>query len=170
MTEKEMKKLTRADLLEMLVEQSAELAAVKAKLTEVEEALRKKELAIEQSGSIAEAALQLNSVFEAAEASCAQYKENIRLLSERQSAACAKLEQESREKAQSMLEETAARCEKMESETKILCAEMTEKAKAESDSYWLKVVDKLDAYYDEHVGLRELLSVVTPIYQQREKK
>ena len=38
------------------------------------------------------------------------------------------------------------------------CAEMLEKAKANAQRYWDELVAKLDAYYDAHAGLRELLA------------
>jgi len=37
---------------------------------------------------------------------------------------------------------------------------MLTKAKAESDEYWTRLSAKLDAYYEQHVGLREMLSIL----------
>ena len=65
-----------------------------------------------------------------------------------------------REKAGRLLIQTEQRCAQMESEAKIRCAEMTAKAKAESQSYWDEVSQKLDAFYEQHMGLREMLAVV----------
>lgn len=158
MTENELRRLSRADLLELLIQQSVELQETRDKLAQAEAALQKKELAINEAGSIAEAALQLNGVFEAAQASCQQYIDNIRLLSQRQATVCAQMEQESRDRAVSMLTETSKKCETMETEAKIRCAEMTSKAKTESQAYWDDVSSKLEDYYRQHAGLRELLS------------
>ena len=159
MTEKELIKLSRADLLEMLIEQSEELRETKERLDTAEAALRDREIKVDRAGSIAEAALQLNGIFEAAEASCAQYIDNIKNLSSRQEAVCKKLEQESKDRAIRQLAETKRQCALMEAETKAKCAEMTEKAKRESQKYWDDVSAKLDAYYKEHTALRELLSM-----------
>ena len=98
MTEKELKRLTRADLLEMLIAQSEELRQVKERL------------------KTAEASLRLNGVFEAAQAACEQYTENIRLLSERSQLVCRRMEEESREQAERLLEQTRRRCEEMEAQ------------------------------------------------------
>jgi len=114
MTEKELRKLSRADLLEMLIDQGEELRRVKEQLEEAEDALRDREIKIDTAGSIAEAALQLNGVFEAAQASCEQYMENIRKLSSRQEAVCRKLEQESKDRAARQLAETKRQCAAME--------------------------------------------------------
>ena len=159
MMEKDLKKLSRADLLEMLIEQSTEVQALRERLAAAESALQKKELTIERAGSIAEASLQLNGIFEAAQAACEQYTENIRLLSQRQNDVCAQMERDARERTSALLSETMRNCEKMETDARIRCAEMISKAKAESQSYWDEVSGKLETYYQQHAGLRELLSM-----------
>lgn len=162
MTEKEMRRLSRADLLEMLIDQSTELESLREKLSAAEAALAKREIAIDTAGSIAEAALQLNGIFESAQASCQQYIENIKLLSERQETVCARREQESREKAEHMVAEAERKSEELEKETRLQCAEMRQKAKTESQAYWDEVTSRLETFYKEHAGLRELLSIITP--------
>ena len=116
MTEKELKRLTRADLLEMLIAQSEELRQAKARLKTAEAALANRVIEIDNAGSIAEASLRLNGVFEAAQAACEQYTENIRLLSERSQLVCRRMEEESREQAERLLEQTRRRCEEMEAQ------------------------------------------------------
>lgn len=82
MTKKELKKLSRADLLELLIEQSEELNELRARLTIAEESLKNREIAVSRAGSIAEASLILNGVFEAAQAACEQYLDNVRMHSD----------------------------------------------------------------------------------------
>ena len=106
MTKKELRRLRRADLLEMLIRQSTELQECREKLAAAEDALQKRELALDKAGSIAEAALQLNGVFDAAELACREYIENVRLL-------CRRQEAESREKAEALLAETRRECDAM---------------------------------------------------------
>lgn len=118
MTEKELKRLSRADLLEMLISQSEELREVKERLRTAEAALASRVIEIDNAGSIAEASLRLNGVFEAAQAACEQYTENIRLLSERSQLICRQMEKESREQAERLLEQTRRRCEEMEAQAK----------------------------------------------------
>ncbi len=77
MTQEELKKLKRVDLLEMLIEQSKENERLKKKLARAEKELESRHIAIESSGSMASAALQLNNVFEAAEKAQKQYIENL---------------------------------------------------------------------------------------------
>jgi len=159
MKEKDLKRLSRVDLLEMLVDQSEELELLRERVQVLEALLEQKELAINEAGSIAEAALQLNGVFEAAEAACAQYIDNIRRLSDRQEAVSRQREQESRAAAAHQLAETQKRCEAMEHGTKVRCAEMVAKAEAASQAYWDEVSRKLDLFYAEHAELRRLLEM-----------
>ena len=162
MTEKELKKLSRTDLLEMLIDQSSELQALRERCAAAEEALNKRNMDLNQAGSIAEAALRINGVFEAAQAAAEDYLENIRELSERQESVVSQMERESQEKAGQLLIQAEMRCKKMEADTKIQCAEMQAKAKAEAQVYWDEVKEKLDAYYEQHTGLFELLSILAP--------
>ncbi|MDY4970951.1 MAG: DNA repair protein [Lachnospiraceae bacterium] len=80
MTDKELHKLKRAELLEMLIEQQKELLDVKQRLEEAEKKLKSRDLVISRAGSIAEAALQLNGVFEAAQKAADQYLANVKKL------------------------------------------------------------------------------------------
>ena len=146
MTEKEIRRLTRAELLEMLIRQSQELQRVQKELKAAEEALCSRRIALDEAGSIAEAALRLNGVFEAAQNACEQYTENIQNLSRRQEAICAQREQESRERAEEMLKKAEARC-----------AEMLRKAEQDSNAYWERVSRKMESFYREHEELADLL-------------
>lgn len=127
MTEKELRRLSRADLLEMLIDQSVELEQTRKKLAAAEEALASRVIEINSAGSIAEAALRLNGVFEAAQAACDQYVQNVRLLNERSEMICRRMEQESREKADRLLKEARRKCQAMEGRTEVP-AEQSEKA------------------------------------------
>lgn len=167
MTEKDLRKLSRADLLEMLISQSQELSQLRTQLETAEAQLIKREIAIDKAGSLAEASLMLNGVFEAAEAAGQQYIENIRLLSERQEAVCRRMERETQEKTERQIAETEKICAAMEADTRIVCDEMVQKAKAESQAYWDAVSGKLDAFYAQHSQLKELLTMTLPNKERR---
>lgn len=83
MTEKELKKLNRKQLLELLLMQTARADKLEEKVERLEQRLKDRAILEAEAGSIAEAALRLNSVFEAADAAAAQYLENIKRLSGR---------------------------------------------------------------------------------------
>lgn len=81
-TDRELRRLSRADLLELLVAESRENERLKAELEKANRRLESREIKLQESGSIAEAALKLNGVFEAAERAAQQYLENIYRLAE----------------------------------------------------------------------------------------
>lgn len=84
MTAKELKRLRRSDLLEMLLTLRKENEQLRQQLDHAQEQLENRRIEIERSGSLAEAALRLNGVFEAAQAACEQYAENMRQRMEQQ--------------------------------------------------------------------------------------
>ena len=90
MTDRELRKLSRAELLELIEAFQyfepidPENERLRAQLQEMNEKLADRAIRIERAGSIAEAALQLNGVFQAAEEAAAQYLENVRRLAEEQ--------------------------------------------------------------------------------------
>ena len=77
MTDKQLKRLSRRELLEMLITQTRKVESLEAQLAEVNRKLNDKILMIEDSGSLAEAVMRLNGVFEAAQNAAQQYLENI---------------------------------------------------------------------------------------------
>lgn len=79
MTPKELRRLRRSDLMEMLLELSQENRELRRELEDAKRQLQDRTIRIREAGSLAEAALQLNGVFEAAQAACQQYEENLRL-------------------------------------------------------------------------------------------
>lgn len=78
MTEKEMRKLSRADLLRLLLRQTRRNEELQAELDRANAQLEQRRIEIERSGTLAEAALRLNGVFEAADRAAKQYLENLR--------------------------------------------------------------------------------------------
>ena len=96
MTAKELKNLRRSDLMEILLELSKENEQLKEQIKEAEKKLQDRQILIEESGSLAEAALKLNKIFEDAQAACEQYEHNVRLR-------CEQLESETGKKCEKIL-------------------------------------------------------------------
>lgn len=78
MNQKELKRLSRGDLLEMMLSLSKENEHLRKELHQARTRLEDRTIAVENSGSLAEAALNLNGVLQAAQAACDQYTLNIR--------------------------------------------------------------------------------------------
>lgn len=145
MTDKELKKLNRTELLELLIAQMKENKRLKDELQSAKAMLEDRDIAIDEAGSIAEASLKINGVFQAAEAAAAQYLDNIRSLSARQEEVCRRREAE-----------CAAACDAMCA----LAEEECRRKQRSADEYWELMTERLREFYDEHHGLRELMTKV----------
>lgn len=77
--DKELKKMSRMELLQLLILEAKKNADLEEENRKLKEALQSREIHIQQSGTLAEAALRLNGVFEAAEAAVRDYLYNIKL-------------------------------------------------------------------------------------------
>lgn len=105
MTDRQLKKAGRADLRKLLQECRLENDELRQQVQQMQDQLNSRQLVIDQSGTLAEAALKLSGIFSAAESACQYYTESIRTLSGRQEEICRKMEQETREKCDRMLEQ-----------------------------------------------------------------
>lgn len=78
-TNKELKKLGRKELLEIILEQVKRIENLEKELQVANEKIESKRIIIEESGSLSEAVLKLNGMFESAQKSIDQYILNIKL-------------------------------------------------------------------------------------------
>lgn len=137
MANKELKKLKRAELLAILVEQNREIEQLQQELEAVKQQLASREIAIAEAGSIAEAALNLNGVFSAAQAACSQYIDNMKQRSEQQERLCADMERETKEK----------------------CARMVLDAQKAANAHWEQANQKIKQVLQDSEDLKKLLSL-----------
>ena len=185
---KELGKLRRAELLELLLEQTKETERLEKELAVAKEQLRCREIRLHEAGSIAEAALQINGVFEAAQAAAEQYLENIQTLSSQEEAICAEREKNSRIKAEKMLEEakkqqekmqeeciqteehtrrqceelaerTQQQCEELIQQTRKQCDDMKKETELQVEKKWDTISQRLEEFYETHEELRGLLGI-----------
>ena len=78
MTDKELRRLSRRELLQMLLEQTSEVERLQAELDKTRAELNDRAIMLESCGNIAEASLKINRVFEAAQQAAEQYLANVR--------------------------------------------------------------------------------------------
>ena len=133
MTDKDIKKLSRAELLQMLIEQVRENEALREELAELNGRLEEKSLTIDNAESLADASLKLSGVFEAADAAASQYIENIR--------------------------DAEAKASEIIANARMQADEIVSSAQAESAEYWKNVSGQVEELYEEYIGLRELMSI-----------
>ena len=142
MTDHDVKKMNRKELLELLIASEEENARLRDRLEQQEALLQSRDIQIKNVGSLAEAALVLNGVFESADKAAAQYLENMKRCSEQQEGLYNKIVADAEQKAKAILDN----------------AETVRRQKIdEAEAYWRNLSAKLEAFYQSHVGLRERL-------------
>ena len=84
MTDQELRKLKRDELLQIMIAQSKRIAVLKKRLDAAEKKLASRELALQETGNIAEASLKLNKIFEDAQAAADQYLYNVKRMAQKE--------------------------------------------------------------------------------------
>ena len=133
MKAKELKRLSRSDLLEMMLALSKENEELRSTVNGLKKDAENRAIAVENAGSLAEAALQLSGIFQAAQAACDTYTENIRYRSAHQDEICQQMEQQTRAKCEQLEQEVQAKCEQLERETRTKCDRMEQEMRAKCD-------------------------------------
>lgn len=134
MTDKELRRLSRSALLELLIQQMEENEELKAQLEEAQTKLESREIIVSEAGSIAQASLQLNEVFQAADNAAMQYLDNIRRMYEEQEEQSKRIEAEAREKADEIVAEAL---------------EYNRKLKVRARANWKQVMEKLQQMQEQ---------------------
>lgn len=176
LSDKELQKLKRGDLLEILLEQSKEndslvwqIAKKDQEIRDLHNKLEDRKIELQKAGTIAEASFKLNGVLEATEKAAQQYLDNLQRLYEKEEYLCNVKEQEvearcqaalkkTREQCEEYIQMTEQRCMEREKEAEEKCRYLDEKAKADVDKRWKELSRRLEDFYSSHRGLRELLA------------
>ena len=82
MAERELKKMNRSELIEIIYALQREEQNLRKRVDELEGQLAERTIILESSGSIAEASLRLNKIFEDAQAAADQYLRSVRAMAE----------------------------------------------------------------------------------------
>lgn len=121
MTDKELRRLSRMELIQLLLEQTRETERLQRELDEVKEKLNDRRILISRAGSIAEAAVQINQLMETAQATVDQYMESAK--------------QDYTARLQKEYEELQRKMEMLEKATERRCAQMLQEAKRKAETY-----------------------------------
>lgn len=78
MNDKKLRKISKKELLEILLEQAKRIEELELELSETQKKLDSKMIDISSTGSLAEAALKLNGIFEKAQETAEQYLLNVK--------------------------------------------------------------------------------------------
>lgn len=185
--DKELQKLKRTELLELLLEQSRSNDSLKLQLEEntlviddLKRQLANRMIDIQNAGTIAEASFKLNGVFEAADNAAQQYLDNLQELHRKEHELysvkeaevenrcsallqatherCEFMKEDTRKRCEALMESTMQKCEDREKESEERCRELDLKAKKDVDNRWNELSKRLEEFYATHAGIRELLA------------
>lgn len=114
MADKELRKMSRIELIEIIYSFLQKEEELKQEIERLHAELDERTIQIEKAGSIAEASLQLNHIFEAAQQAADQYLQSVLNMSDEQ-------------KAETLLENTKKQCREMQREAMQKCEILVEK-------------------------------------------
>ena len=77
MNDKKLRKISKKELLEILLSQAKKIEELELELEKTQKKLDSKKISIDEVGSLAEASLKLNGIFECAQETANQYLFNI---------------------------------------------------------------------------------------------
>lgn len=117
MTAKDLRHMSRSELLRLLIIQMEKNEKLEKQLSETQEELNNRTISIKKVGSIAEAALQLNGVFSAAEAAAAEYLNSIAEIKKKEETIYQLMRSNAQEEADSIIAAAKAYSAKIHSET-----------------------------------------------------
>ena len=103
MTDKEFKRLTRAQLVEIIYQLQLQVDQLTEQKQELEDALEDKRLRIRNAGNLADAALEINNCFQSAQKAADQYLNEIQVMLEETKAERRRILKEAREEARAIL-------------------------------------------------------------------
>ena len=172
MTKRNLKKLSRVQLLEIMLEQSKEIDRLQHELDEATAMLEDRRIQKEEAGSIAEASLRLNKVFDAVQTAADDYMNSVRqkydasmMRAEEREKKGEQLLRQAEETAAALIQETEEKCRRKEANTALKCKEMEEKAAAECEPMVRLAEASVNASGEDqkdppvkHRGLRSLFS------------
>ena len=103
MTDKEFKKLSRAQLIEIIYRLQLELDKVNEEKQELENELTDKRLRLQSAGSIADAALEINDCFRTAQNAAEQYLNEIKNMRKETEAECRRIIEDAHAEAEAII-------------------------------------------------------------------
>lgn len=123
-------------------DQEQEIERLKAKVSELQATIDNYEIKVEEAGTLAEASVQINNLFEAAQATVETYIENMKKRAE---------------KSEEILADVQKQADGIISEAEAVAQKRLAAADAEIDEKWAVIESRLLVMYESHKGLKELV-------------
>ena len=166
MPAKDLKHMGREDLLELLIQLTEENDKLKTVIQQKDQELTQlkerpvyaEPVTVQEPGSIAQAALKMNHVFEDAQKAADQYLNTIARMQREQALRCQKLLVEAQAEADRRIAEAQQRARMIEAETARQCQELRQIAEQAAKQNWNELSDRLDQLCESNSELRSLLT------------
>lgn len=146
MAEKELKKMNRTELIEIIYALQQREEALKEENAVLQEKLDDRIVKIENSGSIAEAVIVLNNIFQNAQDTADQYVESVRSA---QAAA--------KEDTERIISEAQMKADRIVADAEMRQRSIVEQTEREIKEKWDVFDNKVDEILSAHFALRKLL-------------
>ena len=125
--DKDLKRMSRSELVEIIYQYQIREKELLKENEELKEVLADRRIRIDNAGSIAEAALSLSGIFEAAQDAADQYLTELRIASSEADQMAQQLVIEAQNEANRIRKETARECLEMKTRTEAACSQMRQK-------------------------------------------
>ena len=129
-------------MMMVMHDQEQEIERLKAKVSELQATIDNYEIKVEEAGTLAEASVQINNLFEAAQATVETYIENMKKRAE---------------KSEEILADVQKQADGIISEAEAVAQKRLAAADAEIDEKWAVIESRLLVMYESHKGLKELV-------------
>ena len=150
MADRELRRMHRAELIEIIYALKQSEDQLKAQNAALTAQLQDRQLRLEKAGSIAQAALELNNVFAAAQAAADDYLHSMQANLADTDAAAANTLSQARSEAKRILEQAQADADSLKAQTRQECSAMVEQAEQEVQQRWQTFDRKANALLDQY--------------------
>lgn len=164
MDHKELRRMSRSELLQLLMERTRENDCLQEQLTQAQHALERartrlddRTIALRDAGSIAEAALRLNGVWEAAQRAAEDYLSGIERMRAEQEQQRETVLKEARDQAGEILTGAKEMCAQMEKDARRRCEGLLQAAERDAHHNWDEMNHRLEQLSADNAALREML-------------
>ena len=150
MPDRELRRMRRAELVEIILALKQTEDRLRAENAALSAQLQERQIHIENAGSIAQAALELNNVFAAAQAAADDYLHSVQANLADTDAAAANTLSQARSEAKRILEQAQADADSLKAQTQQECSAMVEQAEQEVQQRWQTFDRKANELLDQY--------------------
>lgn len=150
MADRELRRMRRTELVEIIYALKQSEDQLKEQNAALTAQLQDRQLRISKAGSIAQAAMELNKVFEAAQAAADDYLHSVQVSHEDAQVAAANTLTQARSEAQHILAQAQEEADQLKARTRQECDAMVEQAEQEVQSRWQAFEHKANELLEQY--------------------